>query len=78
MNHSCQAVGLSTNDTATMARVTPTAVTNLRTSPRNRSHSEPTPGVILVSTGKAQVAAQVTPTTLQAASRKWMLPTQSS
>ena len=54
------------------------AIANARQRARARNHSAPTPGVIFVSSGKAQTAGARSPTTSAAASSRWTLPTHSS
>src|SRR3954447_25056122 len=55
-NHSAQAAGMKTADTAMTPSVAPRAIPSDRHSPRTANQSRPIPGVTFVSSTNAQVA----------------------
>ena len=57
-----------------MTAVAATASARARHSRRIANHSSPRPGVTLVSSGNAHVPDQRNPSTIAAASSRWMLP----
>ena len=73
-NQANQLCGISTNETATIAAVDPSAIASDRHSRRSANHSRPTPGVIFVSSTKAQVHGHRNPHTIATVSRSEMLP----
>ena len=66
--------GATTNEAAAITAVVPRATIRDRHSARATNHRSPTPGVTLVSSTNAQVPAQRNPSTIAAASRRWICP----
>ena len=69
-----QASGATTNEIPAMTAVVPSANASGRHSRRTANHRRPTPGVTLVSSTNAQVPAQRNPSTIAAASSRWICP----
>ena len=71
---SATASGSSTNETATIAAVAPSAIASARHSRRTANHSSPIPGVIFVSRTIDQAAGQRKPMTIATARSSETLP----
>ena len=77
-SHASQVPGLSTNETAAMTAVVPSAMARLRHWRRAANHARHTPGVTLVSSTNAHAAGCDSPTTSATASNRLMLPARIS